>query len=167
MLETERLTLSPFSCRDSEFILELVNEPAFIRYIGDRHVRTLDDAMEYLRKGPIESYELNGFGLYLVGRKDDQAPLGMCGLVKREEFEYPDLGFAFLEKYWANGYAHESSLATIDHAANKLGMNRIIAIADTDNKRSIMLLHKLGFHFEHLVCMPGETKEISRYARDI
>jgi len=167
MLETERLTLSPLSYRDSEFILELVNEPAFIRFIGDRHVRTLEDAKEYLRKGPIESYELNGFGLCLVGRKDDQAPLGMCGLVKREAFEYPDLGFAFLEKYWANGYAHESSLAMIDHAANELGLKRIIAIADADNRSSISLLHKLGFHFEHMVCMPGETKELCRYARDI
>jgi RimJ/RimL family protein N-acetyltransferase len=167
MLETERLTLSRLSYDDCEFILELVNEPAFVKYIGDRGIRTLDDAKDYLRKGPIDSYELNGFGLYRVSRKEDEASLGMCGLVRREEFDYPDLGFAFLEKHWAKGYAYESSLATIEHAAEELGLTHIIAMTNADNESSIALLKKLGFHYEQMVRMPGENREICRYALDI
>ena len=167
MIETERLNLSRLSYEDSEFILNLVNEPAFKKYIGDRGIRTLDDAKEYLRNGPIGSYECNGFGLYLVSRKNDQVPLGMCGLVKREQFEHPDLGFAFLKQHWANGYAYESSRATIEHARQDLGLTYVIAVANADNESSIKLLQKLGFRYEDMVCMPGETEEICRYGLDI
>lgn len=167
MLETERLKLSQLSYNDCEFIFELVNGASFKRYIGDRGVRTLNDAHEYLRKGPIGSYERHGFGLYLVSKRDDATPLGICGLVKREEFEFADLGFAFLEPFWANGYAYESSVAVIEHAAKELGIAHIIAMADGDNDASLRLLENLGFHFEHMVCMPGESKDICRYALDI
>lgn len=167
MLETERLKLSKLSYDDCEFILDLVNEPSFKRYIGDRGVRTLDDAREYLRKGPIGSYESNGFGLYLVSLRDDETPLGICGLVKREEFDYPDLGFAFLEQHWANGYAYESSVAAIEHAGKELGFTHIIAMADGDNESSLRLLEKLGFHFDQMVRMPGESEDICGYVLDI
>ena len=167
MIETERLNLSRLSYDDCEFILDLVNEPAFKKFIGDRGIRTLEDAKDYLRKGPIGSYECHGFGLYLVSRKDDLVSLGMCGLVKREEFEYPDLGFAFLERHWANRYAYESSLATIEYAGSGLGLTHIIAMADADNESSIKLLQKLGFRYESRVCMPGEKKEVCRYGLDI
>jgi len=167
IVETERLTLSLLSYDDCEFIFDLVNEPAFKRYIGDRKVRSLDDAKDYLRKGPIGSYDSHGFGLYLVCRKDDQIPLGICGLVKRDEFEYPDLGFAFLEQHWAKGYAYESSLATIEHARKELDLTHIIAIVDGANRSSVKLLEKLGFDYEHMVRMPGESKEICRYDLDI
>jgi RimJ/RimL family protein N-acetyltransferase len=166
MLETNRLVLSHLTYADCEFIFELVNEPAFKLFIGDRGVRTLEDANEYLRKA-IGSYEVHGFGLYRVSRKDDQTPLGICGLLKRDEFEYPDLGFAFLERHWANGYAYESSSATLKFASEELGLRHIIAIADADNASSIGLLEKLRFNYEHRVRMPGETKEIFRYALDI
>jgi len=167
MLETDRLTLSELSYDDCEFIFVLVNEPSFIRYIGDRGVRTLEDAREYLRKGPIGSYANNGFGLFLVCRRDDAAPIGICGLVKREEFEFPDLGFAFLEQYRTNGYAQESSLAVIAHAQQELGLTHIIAMVDGDNESSLRLLEKLGFSFEEMVRMPGEAEDVCRYALDI
>jgi len=167
MLETERLRLSELSYDDCEFIFDLVNEPPFKRYIGDKGVRTLDDAREYLRKGPIGSYEKHGFGLYLVSLREDETPLGICGLVKREEFDYPDLGFAFQERHWAKGYAYESSLAAIEHAGIQLGFTHILAMVDGDNASSRRLLEKLGFHFEHMVRMPGGSEDICGYALDI
>lgn len=167
MLETERLRLSQLTYDDSEFIRGLVNEPSFKRYIGDRGVRTIDDAREYLRKGPIGSYENHGFGLYLVSLRDDDTPLGICGFVKREEFDHPDLGFAFLQQYWENGYAYESSIAAIEHARKDLGFSHIIAMADSDNGSSLRLLEKLGFLFEKMIRMPGESEDICRYALDI
>lgn len=167
MLETERLILSQLSYDDSDFILELLNEPAFKKYIGDRGVRTLEDAAGYLRNGPMDSYERHGFGLYRVRRKTDRASVGMCGLVKRDNFEYPDLGFAFLERHWANGFAYESSCATIEHARKELGLTHVIAVANADNDSSVRLLGKLGFRYERMVCMPGETTEICRFSLDL
>jgi len=167
MLHTDRLKILKLSYDDCEFIFRLLNEPAFKKYIGDRGVRTLDDAREYLRKGPINSYAINGFGLFLVCRKNDEMPLGICGLVKRDHFEVPDLGFAFLEQFWANGYARESSLAVITHARQQLGLRRIIAVASKDNESSLALLGKLGFLFETMVRMPGESEDICQYVLDI
>lgn len=164
MLETERLLISKLSYDDCAFIFELVNEPAFRRYIGDRGVRTLDDARAYLRNGPIDSYTNNGYGLFRVCRRGATTPIGICGLVKRDHFEHPDLGFTFLEKHWANGYAYESSCAVISHARQQLGLSCLIAIASRDNRNSLALLEKLGFRFEKMVQMPGETKDICRYA---
>jgi RimJ/RimL family protein N-acetyltransferase len=159
------LKLSQLSYDDCEFIFELVNEASFMRYIGDKGVRTLDDAHDYLKDGPIGSYERHGFGLFLVSLQVDDTPLGICGLVKREEFEHPDLGFAFLKRYWANGYALESTRAVLDFGAGVLKLQRIIAMVDHDNRRSVELLSKLGFSFESMVRMPGETKDICMYAR--
>ena len=167
MLDTDRLKISKLSYGDCDFIHTLVNEPAFKRYIGDRGVRSLDDAREYLRKGPISSYSNNGYGLFLVCRKDDGIPLGICGLVKRDHFAFPDLGFAFLKQYWAKGYACESSRAVITHARQRLGLRHIIAVASKDNDSSLGLLEKLGFQFEEMIRMPGETKDICQYALDI
>lgn len=166
-LETNRLALSHLSHDDCEFILGLVNEPAFKRYIGDRQVHNLEDARAYLQKGAIGSYGQHGFGLYRVGLKPEGTPLGICGLVKREEFEHPDLGFAFREQYWENGYAYESCMATIEHARRDLGLEQIIAIVDGDNDSSIRLLRKLGFRFAEMIRMPGESKDICRYAFDL
>ena len=163
MLHTDRLKISELSYDDSEFIFALLNEPAFIRYIGDRNIRTLADARAYLRKGPIDSYATNGFGLFMVSLREDAIPVGICGLVERDHLEHPDLGFAFLEKHWSNGYAYESSLAVIEHARAHLGHGYLLAIVNEDNDSSIGLLKKLGFRFEKMVLMPGEAKEICQY----
>lgn len=163
MLETERLTLSQLSYDDCAFIIELLNEPSFLRYIGDRGVRSPGEARDYLQKGAIDSYAKYGFGLFLVSHKKTRAALGMCGLVMRDEFELPDLGFAFLERYWSNGFAYESSVAVLRHANERLGLSMVIAMADADNASSIALLEKLGFSFQQMVTMPGETEEICQF----
>ncbi|MGI9203234.1 MAG: GNAT family N-acetyltransferase [Woeseiaceae bacterium] len=163
MLQTDRLILSHLSYADCAFIIELLNEPSFLEFIGDRGVRNADDAREYLKKGAIDSYEKHGFGLYRVTQRDTRAAIGMCGLVLREEFDHPDLGFAFLERYWSNGYAYESAVAVLRHARDQLGLAIVIAMADEDNTSSIALLDKLGFRFAEMVTMPGEAVEICQF----
>jgi RimJ/RimL family protein N-acetyltransferase len=120
VLETERLQLSRLSYDDCEFIVELVNEPSFKRYIGDKNVKSQDDARRYLREGPIGNYEQFGYGLFLVNLRDTETPAGICGLVKREEFEDPDIGFAFLKRYRENGYASESAKAVLEYGFETL-----------------------------------------------
>jgi len=128
VLQTERLLLSRLSCDDCEFIIELLNEPAFQRFIGDKEVRSFDDAREYVRNGPVSSYERHGFGMFLVRNRSDNTPMGMCGLVKREEFDAPDVGFAFLKRFCANGYAVEAANAVLEYGKNVLRLPRIIAM---------------------------------------
>jgi RimJ/RimL family protein N-acetyltransferase len=121
VLETERLILRQLTIDDAEFICEQVNDPSWLRYIGDKGVRHLDDARQYILNGPVESYERNGFGLYLVGLKASGTPMGMCGLVKRATLPEPDIGFAFRPDYWSKGYAFESAAAVMSYAKEKLG----------------------------------------------
>src|SRR5438067_6305543 len=151
MLETERLVLRKLSTDDAEFILGLLNEPSFLRYIGDKGVRNLDDARHYILTGPVESYERNGFGLYLVELKEAQLPIGMCGLVKREGLTDADVGFAFLPAYWSKGYAVESASAVLAYAREVLGLKRILGITLPDNQSSINVLKKIGLKFERMV----------------
>src|SRR5689334_22505860 len=114
--QTERLLLRQFTVDDAQFILNLLNEPSFLRYIGDKKVRNLEDARQYILNGPIASYERNGFGLLLVELKETHTPLGMCGLLKREELPDADIGFAFLPAYWNKGFAFEASAAVLQDA---------------------------------------------------
>jgi RimJ/RimL family protein N-acetyltransferase len=144
LLQTERLELREFAVDDAPLVLELVNDPLWIRFIGDRNVRSLDAARDYIAK-LRRSYEENGFGLYLVERRSDREPLGMCGLVKRDTLPAPDIGFAFLERHRGEGYALEAARATLDYARAQLGLARVLAIATADNERSGNLLMKLGF----------------------
>jgi RimJ/RimL family protein N-acetyltransferase len=156
VLETERLELREFTADDAEFVLRLVNEPAFLRYIGDRGVRTLDDARRYIAEGPVASYVLNGYGLMRVVRKDDGVEVGMCGVLKRDSLPDPDIGFSFFPEYWSLGYALESARAVMRHAREALGLVRILAITTVDNEPSKRLLGKLGFRFDRLVSMGNE-----------
>jgi ribosomal-protein-alanine N-acetyltransferase len=148
VLETERLTLRRLTTADAAFIFELVNEPSFIQNIGDRNVRSHDDAVRYIEQGPVASYEQHGFGLYLVEVKDLQIPIGICGVLKRDSLDYADIGFAFLPHFWRHGYAIESAAAVMGYARNVLGLGTIAAITSLDNGRSIKLLDKLGFEFQ-------------------
>lgn len=163
MLETDRLKLSQLSFADCAFVIELLNEPSFIEYIGDREVRNVADAREYLRIGAIDSYAKHGLGLFLVTHKVTSTSLGICGLVVRDEFDHPDLGFAFLQRHWSNGYAYESSLAVLRDAKDRLGLQAVIAMADKDNASSVSLLDKLGFTFHEMVTMPGESVEVCQF----
>lgn len=166
VLETERLTLRKLSLEDAGFILELLNDPSFLRFIGDKNVRSLEDARQYILKGPLESYERLGFGLYLVALKTAAVPLGICGLVKRDTLEDVDIGFAFLPEFRAKGYAFESAAAVKDYGLNVMGLRRLLAITNPDNIGSIRVLEKIGLRFERLIRLAPDSPEIRLYTSD-
>ena len=149
-LETERLRLRAFTTDDAPFILTLLNEPSFLRFIGDKNVRTLADAQQYLVTGPIASYNIHGFGIMLVELKDTNIPIGMCGLIKREDLPAPDVGFAFIPDYWRQGFAFEAATAIMNDARERLKLTNILAIVNPDNESSIKLLERLGLKFERI-----------------
>ena len=167
ILETARLILRQFSLDDDDFILELLNEPSFIQNIGDRGVRTLEDARSYIKRVPIASYEQNGFGLYIVEPKESGEPIGMCGLIKRAELEDVDIGYAFLPKYWSRGYAVESALAVKEYAREVIGLKRLVAITDPENQGSIRVLEKIGLKFEKMVRLSEDDIELKLLAAEI
>jgi ribosomal-protein-alanine N-acetyltransferase len=158
VLETERLLLQRFTANpeESEFALRLLNEPSYLENIGDKGVRTLEQAAKYLIDGPIKSYELHGHGLYLVVLKATQQLVGISGLLRRDQFKDPDLGYAFLPEFWSQGYAFECASAVLDYGMKTLGFSKIIALVSSTNVPSIKLLKKLGFSFSETVKMePG------------
>lgn len=146
ILQTERLTLRQFTLEDTAFIIELLNSPGWLEFIGDRNVKTKEQAENYLRNGPIKSYERNGFGLSMVETKDG-IPIGMCGIIKRDNLEHPDIGFAFLPEYASQGYGYEIASAVLTYAKNYLKLPTILAITLPNNTKSIKLLEKIGFMF--------------------
>ena len=164
VLETARLALREFDAHDAEFVLRLVNEPSFLRYIGDRGVRTLDDARKYIADGPVAGYARDGHGLMRVERKSDGASLGMCGLLKRDALPEPDIGFSFFPEYWSQGYALEAASAVMRHARDTLAIGRILAITTRDNASSMRLLDKLGFRFERMIALG--TEELRLFASE-
>ncbi|MFJ7889989.1 GNAT family N-acetyltransferase [Lysinibacillus xylanilyticus] len=163
IFETERLTLRLQTTDDADFILELVNDPSWLRFIGDRGVRTVEDAREYILSS-IHMYEKSGFCFYLVERKEDNIPLGLCGLVKRDSLEDVDIGYAFLPKYWGKGYAYEAASATLAYSIDTLGLNRIVAITTQDNEASAKLLKKIGLKFERLVQLSNDAEELRLFS---
>ncbi len=169
ILETERLLLRRLALDDAAFILELLNEPAFLQNIGDRGAHTLTDARRYIARGPVASYRKFGFGLYLVELKDSGTPIGICGLLKRDWLNDADIGFAFLRRYWSQGYARESAAAVMNYGWTTLRLKRIVAITKPTNQASIALLEKLGLRFEKIVTQPdhaGENKLFAASAPD-
>jgi len=166
VLATDRLILRWLTLDDAPFILVLLNDPSWLRFIGDKGVRTLDDARDYLRQGPIAMYERAGFGLYLTELKAGGIPIGLCGLIKRESLEDVDIGFAFLPQFQGQGYAHESAAAVLTHGQRNFGMQRIVAITSPDNGRSAGLLEKLGMKLEKTVKLDGRDDEVRLYASD-
>ena len=165
VLETARLRLQPLAESDADFICALLNDPGFKRWIGDRGVRTVADVPTYLRNGPWAMYEQHGFGLLRVALREGDEPVGMCGLLKREWLDVPDIGFSFLERHCAHGYGRESSEAVLRDGEQRLGLREVGAIVAPDNAASIGLLTRLGFAFDRPVKPPGEEREISFYLR--
>ncbi len=164
VLQTDRLTLSHLGDADVDFIMELLNDPSFVRYIGDKGVRTVADAREYLRTGPVDSYQQHGYGLFRMALSDSDVPIGICGLLKRDYLGDPDVGFALLPAYCSKGYAVEAAAAVLDWGRNELGLRRIVAIVDKRNERSIALIEKIGLHFEKTIRVEGEEQDVSLYA---
>ena len=165
MISLERLLLRQFTVADAPFILTLLNEPSFLRYIGDKKVRNLEDARQYILNGPVASYERNGFGLYLVELKESQTPIGMCGLIKRDELPDPDIGFAFLPDFWNKGFAFEAASAVLQQARDTL--QRVLAITSLDNDASIKLLERLGFKFENVISLPRDREQVKLFAKSL
>ena len=164
VLETARLRLRQLTTEDAPFMRALLNEPSFIRNIGDRGVRTVEDARAYLERGPIASYEQHGFGLYLVELKETGAPIGICGLVKRDELPDVDIGFAFLPAFWSKGYAFESASAVKRYAADTIGLRRLIAIVNPANAGSIRLLEKIGLRFDRMIRLGVDGADLKLFA---
>ncbi len=167
VLETENLRLRKFTTADGDFVVELVNTPGWLEFIGNKGVRTREEAQLYLITGPMTSYEKFGFGLYMVELKADKTPIGMCGLIKRESLEDVDIGFALLPQYHRKGFAYEAALSTLNYAQNSLGIKRIVSITNSNNVRSISLIQKLGMVFEKKIKLPPEKKEILLFANGV
>lgn len=163
ILETERLQLRQFETDDAEFIVELVNTPGWLKFIGDRNIKITEDAIRYLQNGPMKSYRENGFGLSLVEIKESGKSIGMCGILKRDSLEHPDIGFAFLPEFTGKGYAFEMALATVNYAKYELGLKTLSAITIPSNEKSIQLLEKVGFTFTRMVSDPKNNAELRLY----
>lgn len=144
VLDTQRLTLRRLSYDDAAFILRLLNDPDFIRFIGDKGVRNLEDARGYLRTGPLASYERFGFGLFRVDLRESGEPIGMCGLLKREVLADVDIGFAYLPEHRSKGYAFEAATAIASYAYRTYGLTRLAGVTKPDNFGSMRVLEKLG-----------------------
>ena len=159
-LETERLILRRLNVDDAAFILTLLNEPSFLRYIGDKKVRDLDGARQYILNGPVASYDRNGFGLCLVELKESHTPIGICGLLKRDELPDPDIGFALLPDFWNKGFAFEAANAVLQDGRERLSIEHILAITSLDNEASINLLERLGFKFEKVIKLSADGEQV-------
>lgn len=163
LIETARLSLRRLGLHDASFILELLNEPTFIRFIGDKGVRSLKDACDYLEKGPIGSYRRFGFGLYLTSLRASGEPIGICGLVKRDALQDVDVGFALMPQFAGFGYATESASAVLAYGRREFGLQRIVGITDPDNHASIAVLRKIGLRFERNVALDGSGEEVQMF----
>ncbi len=160
MIRTARLELREIVADDAAFIAVLLNQPSFVRFIGDRGVRNEEDARRYIRDGPVASYRAHGFGLYLVQLTDTRTPIGICGLLKRAELDDPDIGFAVSEPFQGSGYAFEAAAAVIAHSRDNLDIGRIGAITLAENVASINLLQKLGLERQRAVKIGDEMLQL-------
>ncbi len=164
VLETERLTLREVTTHDAEFVLELLNEPSYIRFVADRGLRTRDDAARYIEEKFLPSYVEHGFGFYVVELKSTGEPIGICGLAKREAMQDVDVGYSFVERSWRHGYAIEAASGVMEYARRVLGLRRVVGITAPDNASSIRVLEKIGLRFEKMIHLPGFEPERSLYS---
>lgn len=160
VIASARLLLRELTLDDGPFVVELLTDPDFLRYIGDRGVRDEPSARAYLEKGPLASYAANGFGLYAVVPRGGEAVAGICGLLRRPWLEDVDIGFAYLPRFRGQGYAAEAAGAVLADAARRLGLRRVAAIVTPGNERSIRVLGKQGFRYERDARPPGEEADV-------
>lgn len=164
VLQTQNLILVKLRKVDASFILELVNSPGWLQYIGDRNVHSILDAEQYLQNGILKCYKEYGFGFWLVKDIIKNQKLGICGITKRESLDFPDIGFAFLPKYQSMGYGYEAAIATLKHVKENLRLERIVAIANVENVASNTLLIKIGMKFEKVILNSEENRELNFYS---
>lgn len=163
-LETERLHLRRVTLDDADLMLAVWNDPAFVANVGDRGVRTIDEAETEMQAGALKSFEEFGFGPFAIVRKSDGERIGICGLFKRSNLDDPDIGFAALPDYCGRGYAGEAAQAVVDHARDDLGLGVLTAIVSPGNAPSIGLIEKLGLSFARMIRMPGDEEDICLYS---
>jgi [ribosomal protein S5]-alanine N-acetyltransferase len=164
VIETERLLLRKFTVDDASFILELLNTPSWLRFIGDRNVHNIEQATQFLLNGYLKSYETHGFGFYVVIERATQKLIGMCGLVKRNTLEDVDIGFAFMPEFVGKGYGFEAASATLNYAENVLRLEKIIAIVNPENVVSIALIKKIGLQFERMINLSARDIELMLFS---
>ena len=164
ILETGRTILREIVETDGEFILDLLNQPSFIKYIGDRNVRSVEEARDFIENRYRVSYRVNGFGLWAVEAKETGATMGICGFVKRENLPDADIGLAFLPQFEGKGYALEAAVGTMKYGAETLNFRRVLAITSPDNEKSGRLLEKLGFSFERLIKLGDDAEQVKLFA---
>jgi len=155
VLETERLTLQRLTLDDADFLLELMNEPGFLKFVADRGLRTTADAAQYISEKILPSYVLYGFGFYRINLRESKTAIGICGLVKRETLEGVDVGFSILKRFGGNGYIYEAAAAVMNYGRTVLGLSQILGVTAPDNRASIHLLEKLGLRFQRKIHLPG------------
>ncbi len=158
--ETERLLLKPTTNDDAEFIFKLLNTPKWLKFIGDRNIQTIEDAITYIEKRIRPQQIKLGYSNYTVIRKKDGAKIGSCGLYDRQELEGIDLGFAFLPSFEKKGYGFESANKLLDAAINSHHLNQVSAITSKDNLDSQKLLTKIGLKHIENILLPGKSEEI-------
>ena len=163
VIETERLLLRQIALSDAEFMRRLLNEPSFKQYIGDRGVTSVEDARAYITRVHHASYRANGFGAFLVLTREDQQPLGICGLMVETWLNAPDIAYAFIPEAGGKGYALEAAAAVREYAGTTLRLERVVAIVQHDNERSIRLLEKLGYQRDGTVIDPRDNHELAFY----
>jgi RimJ/RimL family protein N-acetyltransferase len=161
--ETERLIIRHFELNDADYVLKQLNEESFIQFIADKNVRNLIDAKKYLQEGPLSSYKTHGFGLNIVLLRQSNTAIGMCGLVKRDGLEHPDLGFAFLPDFWGKGYAMEANKAILNDAVMTHNLKIILGITLPENSASNCLLTRLGFEPSGSINLYGSEDNLYQY----
>jgi RimJ/RimL family protein N-acetyltransferase len=162
-LSSKTLNLRKLTIKDAEFIVELLNDSDFLKYIGDRGVRNEQDAINYIQQGPQAMYQQHGFGLLLVESVSLKRPIGLCGLLKREELPHPDLGFAFLPQYREKGLALDAAKLVLADAYQRKVIQKVLGITAIDNHKSTNLLKKLGFNDKGLIRLKDNLDEIRLY----
>jgi [ribosomal protein S5]-alanine N-acetyltransferase len=167
ILTTRRLSLRRLTPADAPFIMELMNERPYIDNIGDRGVRSVSDATFYIDSKYTPSYERHGYGFYVVTLEEDSVPVGICGLVKRDTLEHPDLGFAYLQRFWSLGFAVEAASAVLAYARDTLNLPYLYAVVSPRNDRSIRLLAHLGLNYVRSLLLTGQVSEIHVYGKEL
>jgi RimJ/RimL family protein N-acetyltransferase len=163
VLETDRLLLRRITTGDADFLLRHLNDPSFHQFIGDRGVRTVEQARHYIRERALSSYTEFGYGIYLVQLKSSGEPIGTCGLINRHGMDDVEVGFALLPAYWSHGYALEAAQAVMEYGYGELNLDRIVAIVNPGNHRSYRLLEKLGLRFERRIQLPADGSEVELF----
>ena len=167
IIETERTILREVTETDAAFILDLLNQPSFIKYIGDRNVRSVKQAREYIESRFTGSYKQFGFGMWAIELKENKTPIGICGFVRRETLPDADIGFALLPQFERRGYAFETAAATMRYGREELNFKRTLAITSQNNEASVRLLEKLDFKFERFIKISDDAEEVKLFSSNL